>query len=144
MLHARKVGIGRSNINYYYGLLNPPKNIPSDYKRKIELINQNKQPKYNLKNLIIHILLESNVIIDVKRLRQILLESKIYSKSTLRPNRILQDIIELSSFDIISIDEYDEDLKESKMLVNLLKLPSLFKIEVDELKLIFRKMFKKN
>lgn len=119
--------IGTSNVNFYYSQINRPLKIPKEYKRKIELIDPNNKLKQNLKNLIIFIFLSNDDCpLSFNKIRELLNKLQIFSKSTLRPNRIKLDLAELKLFDIIIIENKHEDYEDQLFILNTSLLPKYY------------------
>ncbi len=132
--------IGSSNTNFYYSKLNPPREKIYKSQRKIELIDRKGSLKKNLKNLIIYFLLvNDNNFLNFEDLRLNLIKSNVFSKSTLRTNRIKLDLLELASFDIIIIDE--NEIGDNLFLVNTLILPKFYNVRLKELKDLLFNLF---
>ncbi|KKL49775.1 hypothetical protein LCGC14_2312120, partial [marine sediment metagenome] len=85
--------------------------------------------KQNLKNLIVFIILSSDDCpLSFNKIRELLNKSKIFSKPTLRPNRIKLDLAELKSFDIIIIDNEHGDYEDQLFILNTSLLPKYYKM----------------
>jgi len=134
LIERIQVRKGRSNINYYFNKENPPKIIPKDSKRKIELINRDNSIKKNLKNFIILISLSAREPLNYNYIENSLKQSNNFKRTTLRPNRIKLDLIELISFEIIFTDKMDKELEEQEFRINIRKLPFYYKKDLSEIK----------
>ncbi len=124
---------GRIRKSYYYSKLNPPKDIPKDFKFNIELIESTGNLKRNVKNLIIYYYLIDNEWKEFNNIRNVLLSSKIFAKSSLRPNTIEIYLLELINVDIIIVDNQEIDFKQQKFLLNISILPKYYKIEIKQI-----------
>ncbi|TFG27489.1 MAG: hypothetical protein EU532_07260 [Promethearchaeota archaeon] len=121
--------IGRSNFNYYFSTINPPPEIPSNLRRKIELLDRNENLKFNLKNLIVFIfLLNDNEFLAYKQILDHLIQMKVFKESTLRQNRVLLDIAELKSFEILVSYDEKENLEDQCLALNKSIIPKYYRI----------------
>jgi len=75
----------------------------------------------------------------MKDLRINLIKSNVFSKSTLRANRIKLDLLELASFNIIIIDE--NEIGDNLFLVNTLILPKFYNVRLKEFKDLLFNLF---
>ena len=75
--------------------------------------------------------------LSFNNIRGFLEKSKIFSKSTLRPNRIKLDLAELKSFDIIIIENGYEDYEDQIFILNSSLLPKYYRMNN---KILYRKL----
>jgi len=143
LLESFQQRIGRSNVNFYFSKLNPPQEIPLNFRKKIELVDNNGYIKTNLKNLIIFIFLHDiSQNLNFNELAEILIDINFFKESTLRPNRILLDLAELKTFDILlNISEEDVDISKQDYVLNISILPKYYDLEFKDLKEIMESYF---
>ncbi|MBA7545319.1 hypothetical protein ES705_37685 [subsurface metagenome] len=126
--HFRKKE-GKVYKNYYYSKLNPPKNLPNNMIYYIDLVKLNGEIIRNIKNLIISLFIRNNIVKSFEIILEEILETKIFSQSSVPKSRIKLYLMELVAFNILLADDGKEDIKSNKFLFNLNALEDIFKLD---------------